>query len=70
MDIIKSPDCKTDYIEVRDGYWHKSEVLLKYCGSGKIYDSIISSGSRMLVTYVSRNPAGHRGFTASYEGKL
>lgn len=67
LDIKKSPDCKSDFIEIRDGYWHKSELLGRYCGTGRI-DPMTSTGSRMLVTYVSRNPSGHRGFTASYEG--
>lgn len=68
LDIAKSPDCRTDYIEIRDGYWYKSDLLARFCGGGKIQDLVISSGSRMLVTYVSKNPAGHRGFTANYEG--
>lgn len=67
LDIAKSPDCRTDYIEIRDGYWYKSDLLARFCGGGKIQDLVISSGSRMLVTYVSKNPAGHRGFTANYE---
>ena len=27
MDIYESDNCRTDYIEVRDGYWHKSPIL-------------------------------------------
>lgn len=39
-----------------------------YCGSGKINELIISTGSRMLVTYVTSNrQSGHGGFTANYE---
>ncbi|KAK5650137.1 hypothetical protein RI129_001166 [Pyrocoelia pectoralis] len=67
LDIAKSPDCRNDYVEIRDGYWYKSDLLGKYCGSGKISDPIISTGSRMLVSYISKNPSGHRGFTANYE---
>ncbi|KAJ8911951.1 hypothetical protein NQ315_012762 [Exocentrus adspersus] len=66
LDIEKSQDCKTDYIEVRDGYWHKSQVLGLFCGTGKFHH-IVSKTSRMLITYVAKNPKGHRGFTASYE---
>lgn len=69
LDIAKTPECKHDYLEIRDGYWQKSTLLGKFCGSGKITDLIVSAGSRMLVTYVTANPKGHRGFTASYEGK-
>ncbi|XP_048514923.1 bone morphogenetic protein 1 isoform X1 [Athalia rosae] len=115
LDIFTSDYCRSDYIEIRDGYWHKSAVLGgyyldqwkfywmsqkkktnnltsflslsrsrvslslsfppfpnlptgRYCGSGKIQDPVISTGSRMLVTYVtSGRQNSHRGFTANYE---
>ncbi|CAG9768768.1 unnamed protein product [Ceutorhynchus assimilis] len=66
LDIGKSPECNEDYVEVRDGYWHKSTVLGVYCGTGQV-PQITSTGSRMLVSYVSKRPKGHRGFTAYYE---
>ncbi|KAG5870535.1 hypothetical protein JTB14_014726 [Gonioctena quinquepunctata] len=66
LDIEKSPDCKVDYIEIRDGYWHKSPRLGLFCGIGQFHH-ITSTGSRMLVTYVAKNPKGRKGFTASYE---
>ncbi|XP_031835041.1 tolloid-like protein 1 tolkin [Nomia melanderi] len=68
LDIFKSNFCRSDYLEIRDGYWYKSNVLGRFCGSGKIHEPIVSTGSRMLVTYVtSSRQSGHRGFTASYE---
>ncbi|XP_029672193.1 tolloid-like protein 2 [Formica exsecta] len=68
LDILKSNFCRSDYLEIRDGYWYKSRVLGRYCGSGKMHEPIVSSGSRMLVTYVTSSKlSGHRGFTASYE---
>ncbi|XP_024877465.1 tolloid-like protein 2 isoform X4 [Temnothorax curvispinosus] len=68
LDIFKSDYCRSDYLEIRDGYWYKSRVLGRYCGSGRMHEPIVSSGSRMLVTYVtSSRQSGHRGFTASYE---
>lgn len=68
LDIFKSNFCRSDYLEIRDGYWYKSNVLGRYCGSGKIHEPVVSTGSRMLVTYVTSNyQSGHRGFTASYE---
>lgn len=70
LDIAKTPECRNDYLEIRDGYWHKSPLLGRFCGSGKITDLIVSAGSRMLVTYITMNPKGHRGFTASYEGNF
>lgn len=68
LDIEKSQDCKSDYIEVRDGYWHKSQILGLFCGTGQFHN-IMSTGSRMLITYVSKNPKGHKGFKGSFEGK-
>ncbi|CAG9862752.1 unnamed protein product [Phyllotreta striolata] len=66
LDIRKEPNCKTDFLEIRDGYWFKSPLLGVFCGTG---NSILvkSTGSRMLVTYVSKNPSGYSGFTANYE---
>ncbi|XP_014300153.1 bone morphogenetic protein 1 [Microplitis demolitor] len=68
LDIYKSDYCKADYLEIRDGYWYKSPVLGRFCGSGKIHEPIISTGSRMLVTYVRTSQEnGYRGFGANYE---
>lgn len=68
LDIFKSDYCRSDYLEIRDGYWYKSHVLSRFCGSGKIHEPVVSTGSRMLVTYVtSERQSGHRGFTANYE---
>lgn len=68
LNIFKSNNCRTDYLEIRDGYWHKSPVLGRFCGSGKINDLIKSTGSRMLLTYINNNrPNVSRGFAAHYE---
>ncbi|XP_008211528.1 bone morphogenetic protein 1 [Nasonia vitripennis] len=68
LDIFKSDYCRSDYLEIRDGYWHKSPVLGRFCGSGKIPEPVVSSSSRMLVTYVtSSRQSGHAGFSANYE---
>ena len=41
----------------------------RYCGDGKLPDTLITSGYRMLVTYKSSpNQHRHRGFKANYEG--
>lgn len=43
-------------------------VTGRFCGTGNIHESIVSTGSRMLVTYItSSRQTGHRGFTANYE---
>ncbi|BES88254.1 CUB domain [Nesidiocoris tenuis] len=68
LDIYKSADCRHDYLEIRDGYWHKSSLLGRFCGSGRVTEVIVSTGSRMLITFAaSPKQHGHRGFTAHYE---
>ncbi|KAL7638238.1 UNVERIFIED_CONTAM: hypothetical protein RMT77_010802 [Armadillidium vulgare] len=68
MDIYKSEGCKTDYLEIRDGYWHKSFLIGRFCGSIRVPHTVVSTGARMLVTYItSQNQNGHEGFTANYE---
>lgn len=45
-----------------------NKFLGRFCGSGKIHEPIMSSASRMLVTYVtSSRQNGHGGFAANYE---
>lgn len=68
LDIEKSTNCSTDYIEIRDGYWHHSTRLGLFCGTGQ-YTNIVSTASRMLVTYRAKNFRGRKGFLANYEGK-
>jgi hypothetical protein len=42
----------------------------RFCGSEHPLQPVKSSGSRMLVTYItSHKQNGHRGFVANYEGK-
>uniref|UniRef100_A0A182ML92 Metalloendopeptidase n=1 Tax=Anopheles culicifacies TaxID=139723 RepID=A0A182ML92_9DIPT len=68
LDIYKSNSCRSDYLEIRDGYWHKSPILGKFCGSGKVNELIRSTGSRMLLTYTTTfRQATMRGFAANYE---
>lgn len=67
LDITKSQECKSDYLEIRDGYWHRSQLLGRYCGFGRVTEPIVSTGSRMLLTLVLKS-AGHKGFIANYEG--
>ncbi|XP_065201859.1 protein tolkin-like isoform X3 [Planococcus citri] len=69
IDIFKSDQCSTDYLEIRDGYWHKSRLIGRFCGNGRIDELITSWGSRMLVTHVTSDRIGTstRGFSANYE---
>ncbi|KAF7272619.1 protein tolkin-like [Rhynchophorus ferrugineus] len=66
MDIMKTPNCSQNYLEVRDGYWKKSKLLGVFCGRGEV-PNIRSESSRMLVTYVAQNGDANRGFTADFE---
>nr|XP_037270267.1 tolloid-like protein 1 [Rhipicephalus microplus] len=69
LDIYESDNCETDFVEVRDGYWHKSPLLGRYCGTGHIPEMLLSTGYRMLIVYrTSTNQNGHVGFRAYYEG--
>jgi CUB domain. len=27
LDIFKSDNCRSDYLEIKDGYWHKSKLI-------------------------------------------
>ncbi|XP_055631741.1 tolloid-like protein 1 [Toxorhynchites rutilus septentrionalis] len=68
MDIFKSENCRTDYLEIRDGYWYKSPLLGRFCGSKRSSTVIVSTGSRMLLSYAtSFRQASMRGFAAQYE---
>jgi len=67
LDIPASANCQLDYLEVRDGYWYKSDLLMKVCGN-TTPQYIISTGSRMLITYkTNAHSPDHMGFTAQYE---
>lgn len=64
--LVESDNCDTDYVEVRDGYWHKSSLLGRFCGS-RTPDTIVSVGSRLLVLYQASSQEGNKGFSATYE---
>ncbi|XP_049805419.1 tolloid-like protein 1 isoform X2 [Schistocerca nitens] len=68
IDMYPNENCCSDYIEIRDGYWQKSPLIGRYCPDNPPTNAILSTGSRMLITYVSSNPQGrHKGFQAKYE---
>lgn len=66
LDIFNSTDCESNYLEIRDGYWHKSPLLGRFCGTQNNISLIFSTGNRMIINYVSNKP-NHRGFSANYE---
>ncbi|CAG2110474.1 unnamed protein product [Medioppia subpectinata] len=68
LDVYESDNCETDFLEIRDGYWPKSPLLGRFCGSGKAPTTLMTTGYRMLVIYKSSpNQHSHRGFKANYE---
>ncbi|XP_055304841.1 dorsal-ventral patterning protein tolloid-like [Sitodiplosis mosellana] len=66
LDIFDSIDCQTNYLEIFDGYWHKSPLLGRFCGTNISVPVIMSTGNRMIINYIS-NKSEHRGFAANYE---
>lgn len=65
LDIFKSINCESDYLEVYDGYWNKSTLLGRFCGSSTP-KFIISTSNHMIINYISSH-SEHRGFAANYE---
>ncbi|VVC98444.1 unnamed protein product [Leptidea sinapis] len=67
IDIHKSDGCRTEWVEVRDGYMPNAPLLGRICGSGK-GPMMRSTGSRLTVVYQpGPRPKPHRGFRAYYE---
>ncbi|XP_068631046.1 tolloid-like protein 1 [Battus philenor] len=67
IDIHKSDGCRSEWVEVRDGYMPNAPVLGRICGSGK-GPMMRSTGSRLTVVYQPGvRPKPHRGFRAHYE---
>ncbi|KPJ02950.1 Tolloid-like protein 1 [Papilio xuthus] len=67
IDIHKSDGCRSEWVEVRDGYLPNAPVLGRICGAGK-GPMMRSTGSRLTVVYQpGLRPKPHRGFRAHYE---
>ncbi|XP_032593172.1 dorsal-ventral patterning protein tolloid [Drosophila grimshawi] len=67
LQLLHTQNCSQDYLEIRDGYWHRSPLVRRLCGSisGEV---ITTETSRMLISYVNRNAAlGYRGFKSRFE---
>ncbi|KAM6989399.1 neuropilin-1a-like [Tautogolabrus adspersus] len=63
---LEDRDCKYDYVEVYNGGEEQSPMLGKFCG--KIAPSpIISSGSQLLIKFVSDYETHGAGFSVRYE---
>lgn len=75
LDIFKSSNCESDYLEIRDGYWFKSPLVGRFCEYDKIPKIITSTGNRLVLTLkLTKRLKKRAGFMASYEsvcgGKL
>ncbi|XP_019762656.1 tolloid-like protein 1 isoform X1 [Dendroctonus ponderosae] len=66
MDVFKSPNCSTDFVEVRDGHWKKSKLLGRFCGRGDV-PNIRSDTNRMLIVYQAATINEHTGFLGNFE---
>lgn len=69
LNLLSTLDCQRDYLEIRDGYYHKSHLIKRLCGNISL-EIIEAFSSRMLITYINHNiHKGFRGFKASFEVK-
>ncbi|KAH8271408.1 hypothetical protein KR018_009102, partial [Drosophila ironensis] len=67
LHLASSDNCTQDYLEIRDGYWHRSPLVRRLCGNASA-EVIATQTSRMLINYVNRNAdKGYRGFKATFE---
>ncbi|XP_057332106.1 protein tolkin-like [Microplitis mediator] len=66
LDIRKSPNCSTDYLEIRNGYQTDSTVLGRYCGD--VGSATIIASNFVTVKFASSQFENHRlGFILEYE---
>lgn len=67
FEIEKSPNCKHDFLEVRDGQYGFNTQLLKFCGMNEFPPSIRSSNRHLWVYFKSDENIEGRGFKAVFE---
>ncbi|XP_029110994.1 cubilin [Scleropages formosus] len=63
------PDCRFDYVEIRDGGFETSPLIGKFCESQKP-PLLVSHSNRLWVKFRSDSIATFRGFTAHWDGTL
>ncbi|XP_078540813.1 astacin-like metalloendopeptidase [Lissotriton helveticus] len=66
FDVQLTADCSADFINVYDGANTSSPVLLKKACGKLDLPALVSSGSMMLVVFVSDGTVAAHGFQASY----
>jgi CUB domain len=65
LDIEYTPNCTTDYVQVLNGNNDESPIVGTYCGT-TLPLPVVSSGSALVVRFVTDALTQRHGFTASY----
>ena len=68
FDLEPHKECRYDYVQVRNGGDLDSEIIGKYCGDNKP-DVIKSTGTALLIEFVSDTNTQATGFKASWKMK-
>lgn len=69
FDLEPHDSCAYDYVEVRDGGSMNSELLGRFCGN-RVPNQVLSSGSDMLLKFVSDSDVNRPGFFASVQPEI
>lgn len=69
FDLEPHDSCAYDYVEIRDGDNLNSDLLGRFCGN-RIPSQVLSSGSNMLVKFVSDSDVNKPGFFASVQPEI
>ena len=56
-----------DYVDVFDGPTTASNLIKKFTGTNKTYDSIFSTSNELLVHFISDDEQSFKGFLASFK---
>ena len=68
FDLEDHPACGNDYLEIRDGPSLRSPLIGRFCGSR--YPPVLeSSGTDLLMTFVTNDRVSRTGFTAQYSAR-
>lgn len=69
--VLEQTQCDGDFLEIRDGDSLGSPLVARYCGVLGSAPVITSSGTHMLLHFVSDDVTdnSHRGFTLHHTGK-
>ncbi|BFZ01255.1 hypothetical protein BsWGS_04294 [Bradybaena similaris] len=65
LNIPESRNCETDYLDVRDGYYHISPQIKRFCGNHS-YETLTSTDNQMWIEFKTSNKNISQ-FTLDYE---